>query len=189
MGFWGFGVLGFWGVWISVLYIFGFSFFYVLDLDAGPGRAAMLSIFGGKITTFRKLAEHALAELRTALPEMGGPWTAGAVLPGGDMPGGDFEGFVAELVVARPGLPAALLRRLARAYGTRVAAVLGTAQAPGDLGEDFGGGLTAREIEYLVAEEWARTAEDILFRRSKLGLHVPAGTDARVAGYLAMRMR
>ena len=162
---------------------------YVLDLDAGPGRAAMLSIFGGKITTFRKLAEHALAELRTALPEMRGPWTAGAVLPGGDMPGGDFEGFVAELVVARPGLPAALLRRLARAYGTRVAAVLGTAQAPGDLGEDFGGGLTAREIDYLVAEEWARTAEDILFRRSKLGLHVPAGTDARVAGYLAMRMR
>ncbi|WP_295563504.1 glycerol-3-phosphate dehydrogenase C-terminal domain-containing protein, partial [uncultured Sphingomonas sp.] len=76
------------------------------------------------------------------------------------------------------------LRRLARAYGTRVAAVLGDAQTMRDLGEDFGGGLTAREVDYLVAQEWARTAEDVLFRRSKLGLHVPDGTAARVAAYL-----
>jgi glycerol-3-phosphate dehydrogenase len=157
---------------------------YVLDLDAAPGQAAMLSIFGGKITTYRKLAEHALAELGAVLPDMAGAWTAGAVLPGGDLPGGDFEAFVAALVRARRGLPATLLRRLARAYGTRVAAVLGEAQGMRDLGEDFGGGLTAREVDYLVAQEWARTAEDVLFRRSKLGLHVPESTAARVAAYL-----
>ncbi|MHA0316899.1 glycerol-3-phosphate dehydrogenase [Sphingomonas melonis] len=161
---------------------------YVLDLDAAPGRAAMLSIFGGKITTYRKLAEHALAELGAVLPDMAGAWTAGTVLPGGDLPGGDFEAFVAALVQARQGLPATLLRRLARAYGTRVAAVLGDAQAMRDLGEDFGGGLTAREVDYLVAQEWARTAEDVLFRRSKLGLHVPDGTATRVAAYLAARV-
>ena len=113
-----------------------------------------------------------------------GAWTAGAVLRGGDLPGGDFEAFVAALVRARQGLPATLLRRLARAYGTKVAAVLGDAQTMRDLGEDFGGGLTAREVDYLVAQEWARTAEDVLFRRSKLGLHVPDDTAARVAAYL-----
>ncbi|USI73703.1 glycerol-3-phosphate dehydrogenase [Sphingomonas morindae] len=158
---------------------------YVLDLDAGAGRAPLLSIFGGKITTFRKLAEHALAELAPFFPEAGPAWTAGAVLPGGDFD--DFERLVAALVAERPGLPPALLRRLARAYGTRTRQLLGAAAGPEALGEDFGGGLYAAEIDYLVAEEWARTAEDILWRRSKLGLHVPADAAARIEAYLARR--
>lgn len=158
---------------------------YVLDLDAAEGAAPMLSIFGGKITTYRKLAEHAMAELARFFPEAGGAWTAGAVLPGGDLPGGDFARFLDDLRRERPGLPAPLLDRLAHAYGTRIDAVLGDARSVADLGEDFGGGLTAREVAYLHTFEWARTAEDILYRRSKLGLHVPAGTEARLAAHLA----
>lgn len=158
---------------------------YVLDLDGGEGQAPMLSIFGGKITTYRKLAEHALAELAPHVPAAGGAWTAGAALPGGDMANGDFEAYLQALRAERPSLPTPLLRRLARAYGTRVVALLGDARAMVDLGEDFGGGLTEREVEYLRAHEWAQTAEDILFRRSKLGLHVPPDTAARLAAYLA----
>jgi glycerol-3-phosphate dehydrogenase len=155
---------------------------YVLDLDAGAGRAPMLSVFGGKITTYRKLAEHALEKLGPFFPQAKGAWTAGATLPGGDIR--DFDAFAAALVRARPGLPEPMLRRLARAYGTRVETLLGNAGAPVDLGEDFGDGLTAREVDYLRDHEWARTAEDVLFRRSKLGLHVPPGTAERVAAYL-----
>ncbi|MCP3735773.1 glycerol-3-phosphate dehydrogenase [Sphingomonas sp. RP10(2022)] len=153
---------------------------YVLDLDAPAGQAAMLSIFGGKITTYRKLAEHALAQLAAVLPALAPAWTAGAVLPGGDLPGGDFERFLSGLIAGYADVPAERLRRLARAYGTKIHAIL-----DGDPGEDFGGGLTAREVDYLVAVEWARTAEDILYRRSKLGLHVPPETPARLAAYLA----
>ncbi|MFW2851542.1 glycerol-3-phosphate dehydrogenase [Sphingomonas sp. TX0543] len=157
---------------------------YVLDLDAGEGRAPMLSIFGGKITTYRKLAEHAMTQLAPYLPRGERAWTAGAPLPGGDMPDRDFEGFLAGVEQARPGLPAALLRRLARAYGTRIDAVLGDAATARDLGEDFGGGLTAREVDYLVAREWARTADDVLWRRSKIGLHAPPGAATRLDAYL-----
>ncbi|WEK43747.1 MAG: glycerol-3-phosphate dehydrogenase [Candidatus Sphingomonas colombiensis] len=158
---------------------------YVLDLDAGVGRAPLLSVFGGKITTYRKLAEHAMQHLAVHLPGAGAAWTAGATLPGGDMPAADFEAFLAQVERARPGQPPALLRRLAHAYGTRIDAVLGDAATPADLGEDFGGGLTAREVDYLRAQEWARTAEDVLYRRSKLGLHVPRGAAERLTGYLA----
>lgn len=161
---------------------------YVLDLDTndagGSPRAPILNIFGGKITTYRKLAEHAMRELARVLPHAGAAWTAGAALPGGDIADGDFERFVAGLIADRPALPPALLRRLARAYGTRVAVLLGPARAPGDLGEDLGGGLHTIEVDYLVAYEWARTAEDVLFRRSKLGLHVAEGTAARLTAYL-----
>jgi len=156
---------------------------YLLDLDAEGDRAPMLSVFGGKITTYRKLAEHAMHELARFFPKAGPAWTAGATLPGGDLD--DFDAFVRALVADRPELPPALLRRLARAYGTDVRAVLGDAQAMADLGEDFGGGLTAAEVDYLRNREWARTADDVLFRRSKLGLHVPAGTAERVAAHLA----
>jgi glycerol-3-phosphate dehydrogenase len=157
---------------------------YVLDLDAGEGRAPMLSIFGGKITTFRKLAEHAMAELAPFFPKAGPAWTAGAVLPGGDMPEGDFDRFVDRLAAARPGLPRDLLHRLARAYGTRIDTLLGEARTPADLGRDFGGGLHQLEIDYLVDHEWARSSDDILYRRSKLGLHVPPGTASRIDHYL-----
>jgi len=166
---------------------------YVLDLDSGAldngaDRAPMLSVFGGKITTYRKLAEHALEKLEPFFPAANCGWTAGADLPGGDIPGDDFEAFVVHLAAAHPGLPRPLLRRLARAYGTRTRDVLGAAQTPEALGTDFGGGLTKAEVDYLVDQEWARTAEDILYRRSKLGLHVPPGTAQAVAHYLDARL-
>ena len=160
---------------------------YVLDLDAGEGRAPMLSVFGGKITTYRKLAEHALGELARFFPEAGAAWTAGAILPGGDMPGADLDAFVAQLQGERPDLPPALLLRLARAYGTNARALLGAARVMADLGEDLGGGLTTREVDYLCAHEWARSADDILYRRSKLALHVSPDTATRLADYLARR--
>jgi glycerol-3-phosphate dehydrogenase len=145
----------------------------------------MLSIFGGKITTYRKLAEHAMEHIAQLFPQVTMPWTAGAVLPGGDIADGDFERFVAELVAGYPQMPPELLRRLSRAYGTRAIDILGEARTTADLGRDFGGGLHAREVEYLVDVEWARTAEDILFRRSKLGLHVPPGTAEAVDAWLS----
>lgn len=158
---------------------------YVLDLDAAEGAAPLLSVFGGKITTYRRLAEHALERLARFFPAAGGAWTAGAALPGGDMAA--FAPFLAALVAERPGIDPALLHRLARAYGTRVRTLLGDAATIADLGEDLGGGLTAAEVAYLCDVEWARTAEDILYRRSKLALHVPEGTEARLARFLAGR--
>jgi glycerol-3-phosphate dehydrogenase len=160
---------------------------YVLDLDGGPGRAPMLSIFGGKITTYRKLAEHALEQLAGAFPQASGAWTAGAALPGGDMPGADFAGFERGLQARYPALPVPLLHRLARAYGTRTPDLLGGAQDVAQLGTCFGGDLYAAEVDYLVRAEWARTAEDILYRRSKLGLHTPADTAVRLDAWLADR--
>ena len=147
-------------------------------------RRRCLSVFGGKITTYRRLAEHALEKLSPYLPGMKPAWTDRRHLPGGDMPAGDFELFLAGLMKARPFLPEPLARRLAHAYGTRVELILGEATALDQLGRDFGGGLTEAEVDYLIAHEWARTSTDILWRRSKLGLHVPAGTAAALDAYL-----
>ena len=158
---------------------------YMLDLDGGDGVAPILSVFGGKITTYRKLAEHALDLLAPHVRGTGPAWTADVTLPGGDFAATGFDALVDELAAARPGLPRPLLRRLARACGTRTAALLGEATTIADLGENFGGDLTAAEALYLVREEWARTAEDILYRRSKLGLHVPPETAARLDAWLA----
>jgi glycerol-3-phosphate dehydrogenase len=157
---------------------------YVFDLDAPKGQAPVLSIFGGKITTFRKLAEHALDELKPFFPGLKPSWTQNAKLPGGDMPGADFESFYAGFKARYPFLPQPLARRLARSYGTRAERFLGTSRSLTDLGEDFGGGITAAEVDYLYRCEWARSADDILWRRSKLGLHVPPGTAERVDAYL-----
>jgi glycerol-3-phosphate dehydrogenase len=153
---------------------------YVLDLDAPADGAKLLSVFGGKITTYRRLAEQALEKLGIAGPS----WTGTAALPGGDIPGGDFSAFAQDLGTAHPFLPATQVLRLARAYGTRATQILGRAPTMVALGEDFGGGLTAAEVDYLVREEFARTADDILWRRSKLGLHVPADTAGKLAAYL-----
>lgn len=155
---------------------------YVLDLDRGEkkNKAPLLNVFGGKITTFRKLAEHAMDEISVAFPDASKAWTAGATLPGGDIPDADFEAFLAGLCAAKPGFPPAMLRRLARAYGTMIAKVLGNAATPAELGDDLGGGLSEAEVRYLVEHEWAQTPEDILFRRSKLGLHVPENTADRI---------
>ena len=154
---------------------------YVFDLDAPQGAAPLLSIFGGKLTTFRKLAEHALRDLERAMGDERAPWTAAAKLPGGDLPGGDFGRFRDEVARARPWLPESTLTRLCRAYGTRIDRVLGDARGWADLGRDFGAGLTQAEIDHLRRDEWARTPEDVMWRRSKLGLHMSADERASLA--------
>ena len=158
---------------------------YVLQLDQGDGRAPLLSVFGGKITTFRRLAEHALAKLEDALGPLGAPWTAGAALPGGDMPDADFEGCLARFGQAHPWLPARLARRYLRNYGTRAERLLAGATELDGLGEHLGDGLYAAELGYLARHEWAETADDVLWRRSKLGLHVSDATKQKIAAWLA----
>lgn len=153
---------------------------YVLKLGTSEGPQ-VLSAFGGKITTYRRLAEHALEKLEPYLPVMGKSWTGDVPLPGGDLPGGDFEAFLLMVRDRWPFLDADNAERMARAYGTRIAIVLGDG---GEL-DDLGGGLSTREIDYLVTHEWARTADDILWRRTKIGLHTDGRTRARVESYLA----
>ncbi len=161
---------------------------YLLDLDAGDG-APLLSVFGGKITTYRKLAEEALDRLAPKLGCEAGAWTGeDAPLPGGDIADADFAGFLARFRAEYRWLPDALALRLARAYGTRAARVLGAATSLEGLGEHFGAGLTAAEVDYLVREEWARTAEDILWRRSKLGLRLDAEQRAKLEHHLRSRL-
>ena len=157
---------------------------YVLDVEDEGGRLPVLSVFGGKITTYRRLAEHALEKLEPFFPDLAPAWTGDAVLPGGDMPGADFDRFLAALMSERSFLPAETARRLARAYGRRARDLLGPAAAMADLGEAFDGGLTAAEVDYLRGQEWAVTAEDILWRRSKLGLRTGAESAARLTAYL-----
>jgi glycerol-3-phosphate dehydrogenase len=159
---------------------------YVFKLDTGaPGDAPALSIYGGKITTYRKLAEHALDELKAFLPPMQPQWTKQAVLPGGDLPPGGLAAWIAELAGRYPAFPMELLRGLVRRHGTRVKAILGDAKDSAALGEDFGHGLTAAEIDYLVREEWARTGDDVLWRRTKCGLGMTDAQRARVVAYVA----
>jgi glycerol-3-phosphate dehydrogenase len=141
----------------------------------------MLSVFGGKITTYRKLAEHALDKLQPFFPAMKAPWTASAPLPGGDMPNADFDGFLAGLRRENPWLPEALAHHYARLYGTRTGEVLNGARDLGGLGRHFGGLLYQCEIDYLRKAEWARTAEDVLDRRTKHGLHLTPEQRAEVS--------
>lgn len=153
---------------------------YAFELETADG-APILSVYGGKITTFRKLAEHALARLAPHLP-MGPKWTRDAPLPGGEM--ADFAAFLRRASERYAWMPPAMLLRLARAYGTRIDRVIGTADGLDRLGDHFGGDLYEAELNYLVNEEFARSPQDILWRRSKLGLHLPAETERRVADWL-----
>jgi D-erythritol 1-phosphate dehydrogenase len=154
-----------------------------LEGEAGPGRAPVLSIFGGKITTYRKLAEAALALLAPYFPTMKPAWTRDAPLPGGDFPQRDRNAFFAGLCRRYPKLSAEFLRGLARRHGTRALRILGVASTMAELGQDFGAGLTAREIDYLIAEEWARNADDVLWRRTKCGLPMTQAQCDAVAAY------
>ena len=160
---------------------------YVLELDDDGGAAPLLSIFGGKITTFRRLAEHALAKLKPHFPDSGPAWTHAAPLPGGDIPGADFEAFLSTVAGRWPWLPPGLARRYARAYGSRIQRLLADAKGIDDLGLHFGDDLYGREVEHLMQEEWAATAEDILWRRSKLGLHVAPATVAALGAWLGAK--
>ncbi len=162
---------------------------YVFELDARAGQgggAPILSVYGGKITTFRRLAEHALKRLGKHLP-MGPAWTAAAPLPGGEM--ADFAQFLWEASERLPWLPPEMLQRLARAYGTRLDAVIGGATSLAGLGAHLGGTLYEAELAYLAAEEFACSAEDVLWRRSKLGLHLGADGLAAVEAWFAAHGR
>jgi glycerol-3-phosphate dehydrogenase len=161
---------------------------YVLKLDAPEGMPALLSVYGGKITTYRRLAEAALAQLAPHLPAAAGEaagWTGKAPLPGGDFPMEGFEALRQRMAGRYPFLPDRLLRRLLHAYGTRVTTLLGDARSLADLGEVFGTELTEAELRYLARFEWAQTAEDILWRRTKLGLRVGAQDGRRIDDVLS----
>jgi D-erythritol 1-phosphate dehydrogenase len=145
---------------------------YVFELNDVDGAAPILSVFGGKITTFRKLSEHALEKLKPYFRAMSGPWTADAPLPGGDIVAADFDAFAAGVRYEYPGLPHEVVDHYVRLYGTRAYQLLGGARALDDLGRHFGGALYQREAEFLQREEWASTPEDILERRTKHGLHL-----------------
>jgi D-erythritol 1-phosphate dehydrogenase len=154
---------------------------YVFDVDGEP---PLLSVFGGKITTYRKLAEHALQKLRPFFPAMAGDWTAKATLPGGDISNADFDAFLLKLNRDQPWLPKELAQHYARLYGSRVEAVINGAKSVVDLGRNFGGTLYECEIKYLRQHEWATNAEDILFRRTKHGLHISPEQRDKVSSYL-----
>jgi glycerol-3-phosphate dehydrogenase len=147
----------------------------------------VLHVFGGKITTYRRLAEEALSKLGPWLGPTRPPWTKGVALPGGDFPATGFESLVAELARDFGFLPSTTLRRLARAYGTRVRPLLEGCHAMADLGQCFGADLYEREVAWLMDEEWATTADDILWRRSKLGLRFSAAEAKALASWLADR--
>jgi glycerol-3-phosphate dehydrogenase len=157
---------------------------YVLEVGDAGGRAPVLSVFGGKITTHRRLAEAAMAKLAPYFPGLPGAWTAAAPLPGGDFPWDGAAALAERLRAAHPFLDAGRAARLVRLYGTEAKWLLEGARTAADLGEDFGAGLSERELVWLREREWARTAEDVLWRRTKLGLRLDAGQVGRVEAFM-----
>jgi glycerol-3-phosphate dehydrogenase len=162
---------------------------YRFELSAGEGRPPLLTVLGGKLTTYRRLAEHALAKLGPHLAPHLGPmqpaWTATTPLPGGNLGDGGLTGFMGRLCGRRPGFAPGFLRRLARRYGALVEEVLGAARSEVDLGADLGGGLTEAEVSYQARREWAREPEDVLWRRTKCGLHMTAEERAAASERIA----
>lgn len=158
---------------------------YTLALD--PDGAPLLSVYGGKITTYRKLAEAALRQLTPHLPTMGPGWTEKTRLPGGDIV--SQTAFISRLLADYPWLGMTRARRFARSYGTLCLRFLQGAACMADLGEDFGAGLSAAEVDYLIDREWATCADDILWRRTKLGLRLSTRQIERLSHYIAARRR
>lgn len=165
---------------------------YVLDLDEQAGRAPMLSVFGGKITTFRKLAEHAMEKLCPLISCTAPDWTATAMLPGGDIGAAygdvDFDGFVRRFKEQHSWMPDDLAWRYARNYGARAGMIVRDAKDLSGLGRDLGDGIYEAELSYLVEQEWLVEAEDLLWRRSKLGLHVSEETAAQIEAWLGQHI-
>lgn len=158
---------------------------YRLPLSPPQDGAPLLDVYGGKITSYRHLAEAAVDELSARLPSLSGPrWTGHASLPGGDFAMGGQEHLASELAARHPFLAPAEALRIARAYGTRASRWLGDAATRADLGRAFAAGLSEAEINYLMDHEWARTADDILWRRSKLGLHMTEAERAEVTAFI-----
>jgi glycerol-3-phosphate dehydrogenase len=162
---------------------------YELDFDLVGGVTPVLTVYGGKLTTYRCLAKQVLARLKPHLPRMKAPWTQTAALPGGDFAGGDLDRLVRQLAHERGGLPQELLTALVHRHGTLAAEVLGDAREVQALGTHFGADLYGREVDYLIEHEWARSADDVLWRRTKAGLRLSREQQAQVAGYLARRFQ
>ncbi|MCB2044853.1 MAG: glycerol-3-phosphate dehydrogenase [Novosphingobium sp.] len=155
---------------------------YRISLSSAAQGAPLMGIWGGKITSSRHVAQEAVDRLAERLPQLHGPhWTANAPLPGGDFAVDCLDDLVETLAASHPFLRDAEALRIARAYGTRAQRWLGHAKRREDLGRDFGGGLSEAELEYMRSREWARTAEDALWRRSKLGLHLNPDQQRAVA--------
>jgi glycerol-3-phosphate dehydrogenase len=170
---------------------------YLLEVARGAAAtgAPLLNIWGGKITTYRKLAEEALGMLAPLLNNAAPAWTAHAPLPGGDLQqenqlvdSHDFDAFLARFQRDHAWLPPALARRYARAYGSRAARLLTGAAAMADLGAQLAPGLYEAEACYLIEVEWARSSDDILWRRSKLGLRCAPADVARLQQWLAVHL-
>jgi glycerol-3-phosphate dehydrogenase len=157
---------------------------YTLVLDKARRKAPLLTVYGGKITTYRRLAESALHKLKRVL-KPGPAWTAKSRLPGGDFPPTDFYEVVAAAIARWPFLSEPYARRLVRAYGTRLEQILGNAESMQDLGPRFAGDLTGAEVRYLVQHEWVETADDVLWRRSKLGLKAKAEDRVAINRFIA----
>ncbi len=160
---------------------------YVFDLDT-TGGAPLLNVFGGKITTFRKLAEHAIQKLQGTFPKMGPDWTARGVLPGGDIENADVPRFLEKLQRDYAWLPRGLARHYARLYGARTSNLIGGATSVAALGRYFGPNFYEAEVRYLIEQEWAETAEDILTRRTKHGLHMSADEKAAFGAWFDGQM-
>lgn len=156
---------------------------YHLEINDRNGHAPIVSIFGGKITTYRALAERVMQKLKPYFPKMGPTWTAKAPLPGGDI-NISFDEFVAKMLQQYASLPASLVQRYASSYGTQLHHILKHVQSVKDLGQHFGSDLYEKEVLYLIANEWAMTAEDILWRRSKLGLFLTNEQQKQLQAYL-----
>ncbi len=158
---------------------------YVLREDALAGKAPLVNSFGGKITTYRRLAESMLEKIEAVLGRRGPAWTADAPLPGGDFGVHGFEAELGALRATYPFLDEGLAYRLVRLYGTRARKLLGPAKSVADLGRDFGAGLHEAEVRYLMENEWAMTAEDVLWRRTKRGLHIGKDEAAALEAYMS----
>ncbi|WP_420410120.1 glycerol-3-phosphate dehydrogenase [Hoeflea sp.] len=156
---------------------------YVLRAD-GDKDASVINIFGGKITTYRRLAEALLAKVEDAIGPKGAPWTANSALPGGEFDVGDYDNVLSKTSASYPFLEAGQCERLVRAYGLRCHDFLGGAKSLQDLGEHFGQGLTASEVQYLINEEWAWCSDDVLWRRSKLGICFTQEQTERLDNYM-----
>ena len=158
---------------------------YMLQVDDDGGALPALNVFGGKITTYRRLAEAALGKLAPYYPQLGSAWTAAAPLPGGDFPVEGAPALAAALQRAHPFLDDRWARRLVRAYGTQARELLGGAESEEALGRRFGWNLTEREVRWLMDREWAHSAEDVLWRRSKIGLRLDAAERQALADWMA----
>jgi glycerol-3-phosphate dehydrogenase len=161
---------------------------YVLQLDHSASGAPILSVFGGKITTYRRLAEHALEKLSAVLEIPGRPWTATAPLPGAATGHFDYVEFLKSMLTRCATLPTGLVEGIVRRHGSTAIDLIGDARNVNDMGTHFGAGLTAREVDHFIDREWARTAEDVLWRRSKIGLHLSDAERAAVEDYIGRRI-